>query len=696
MAYTKIPYETGVGEIERIIPPNSSDIQFEADFRSNTEEFLEVIKVFNAGFENLVTELGQDPSNPGVGQPHPSYVEANVRSLALAGERIEPFLLDALAANNADSSNDTFLLPDTQNLLDSSGNILVASDGRKYENLRFASLQDRFEYIDTKNEKDRIQIKGALEASNRTDLINNLIWESNTGMRFSSLQDRFEDSEVKLKEASDNLLSYSSKLSNSSTTPFGGIHHRFKEVEERTYDLEIEVDNAHRNGTDTLHLRFSDSENLLSNAISKNLSFALTPSSPFLSLEDRFEEIESRAKAIENDLSSNYANLTGDSNVDFNTRNLTIHGDLSTSNGEFEINEHNHGGGIYTYLKVKDIDSTHGQLDQAVNKKYIDNINTILSQQISNINGSTVPGYQQSNALFNIPDGKFLSISSGALTWADPPTFNPSTSPYGWLTHPQVAFHEVQFDGELYLDRTLVAGFTYFIAGDLVFPDFMPDGTTPCNSVLTLDSGVLGKEGATLIIQGHVIGDATRIVEDSTNPNLPRVIIQNWADSRADYVIKGTKKTSDLNLSEDIVFAGNLRLEAGSTLEVDTAIQLTFKSLIDNSGTITLTDPNAGVNYFDPQKLIDGAPAALDTLLEISAAITDTDADVITLLSDMTNAKSDISSLSSDISSLSSDISSLSSDMTDAKNDISTLSTNIGSMAYRQDANGDHIYKFNP
>ena len=201
-------------------------------------------------------------------------------------------------------------------------------------------------------------------------------------------------------------------------------------------------------------------------------------------------------------------------------------------------------------------------------------------------------------------------------------------------------------------------------------------------------------------MQGHIIGDQARLIEDNTNTNLPRVIVQNWADSRADYVISGTVNTSDLNLTEDLVFASRLVLESGAVLNIDSGCNLTFKELVDNGGTINET--SGSVNYFDPQKLIENAPAAVDTLKEISDLLKDSATNSFINVADALNTHitGDFSSLDTIVSDhIANDFSALDTQVQTMDTAIQNLDFSVGNFTYidpSTDADGDHVYKFSP
>jgi hypothetical protein len=351
-----------------------------------------------------------------------------------------------------------------------------------------------------------------------------------------------------------------------------------------------------------------------------------------------------------------------------------------------------------------------------VNKGYVD---TVKSTLLSMISTGSVPPFNTASQ-----DGLFLAITSAGLNWVAPPDFDPNVNPYDWLRHPQVSFETLQFDGVIYANTTLLAGFTYFVAGDLELPDTNPDGT-PCTSVLTVSGGTGTQRGATLIVQGHIKGDLSRLVVDTFNPNEARLIVQDWADSNSDYVIKGTVNTSDLNLEGPIRYSSRLVLEDNATLNIDSNCQLVFREEVLGTGAVI--NPTTGtVDYFDPMLIVKDAPAALDTLKEIADQLQDTaDAtsiisqisknttdittnttDITTNTTDITTNTTDIATNTADIATNTADIATNTADIATNASDISGLQTtvgnmnfNIGDLAYidpTTDPDGDHVYTFTP
>ena len=199
-----------------------------------------------------------------------------------------------------------------------------------------------------------------------------------------------------------------------------------------------------------------------------------------------------------------------------------------------------------------------------------------------------------------------------------------NTGNYEWL--PQVPFQAVQFDGEVYSSRTLAPGFTYFCAGDLYVSQNDSNGN-PVTLTVGAGSGAVDGmgnpiKGAVLIVQGHVIGNASGIVVDTSSPHKGRLIVENWSDSKSDYLISeitGQQKivrTSELNLTGKHQFSSRLVMEANTKLIVDTTCDLIFKeSLLSPTAIIQIDNdafgnPLGTVTYFDPIKIIENAPGS--------------------------------------------------------------------------------------
>ena len=371
--------------------------------------------------------------------------------------------------------------------------------------------------------------------------------------------------------------------------------------------------------------------------------------------------------------------------------------------------------------------------NDAVNFAHVDNIKVWLDGRIGALeNGMTLPDPTGMN-------DKFLQVSNaGAVTWADPPDLDPNnvnTGNYEWL--PQVPFQAVQFDGEVYSSRTLAPGFTYFCAGDLYVSQNDSNGN-PVTLTVGAGSGAVDGmgnpiKGAVLIVQGHVIGNASGIVVDTSSPHKGRLIVENWSDSKSDYLISeitGQQKivrTSELNLTGKHQFSSRLVMEANTKLIVDTACDLIFKeSLLSPTAIIQIDNdafgnPLGTVTYFDPIKIIENAPAALDTLQEVAAILEDPNTgnvvnlfskiesdvqavatnatqaqtDAAQAIADAAQAQSDAAQAQSDAAQAQSDAAQAASDAAQAVADVSNVS--IGNLAATTEAStGDLVYKFSP
>lgn len=317
-------YETGINDIVRIIPPNPSDIQFEADFRSNTELFLEKIKVFNTAFQDLVNDLGYEDSYGDAKQRDILNIRNNIVSMAGAGLRLEVGLLDSLLAESSNTNSETLNLPQTHDIYEdgSTTDLLytVESTPRPFENLRFSSLQDRFEYIDDRSQAARLQIKEALEDPNSSLLNPSDSWDGYNNLHWESLDQRFRNAETLIKNGYSDLFSYAEGSTQS-------LEKRFENVEKRAKETKDEIDQTRLPNQNifTLFDRFASIEKSISDGHENN-TVNTWNSGPFANLEDRFAESESRINSLEtvsNSLSSAYAPKYGSSANDFEAKNLT-------------------------------------------------------------------------------------------------------------------------------------------------------------------------------------------------------------------------------------------------------------------------------------------------------------------------------------------------------------------------------------
>ena len=311
-----------------------------------------------------------------------------------------------------------------------------------------------------------------------------------------------------------------------------------------------------------------------------------------------------------------------------------------------------------------------------------------------------------------------VKTDGSGITWADPPDLDPSlmvSAPYDWV--PSVPWQSIQFDGEVYSSRSLSAGFTYFVAGDLRVADFDSLG----NAVeLTIESGSgavdgLGYpvKGAVLIVQGHIIGNIDGVKVDTISPHKGRLIVLNWSDSKADYVIPEVAgqtnqvTTSSLNLKGKNQFSCKLVMEANTELIIDSECELIFKEAdLDASSVITINnDPSTGnpfgsVSYFDPIKIIENAPAALDTLSEIAAILQDPNTgNVVNLFSKI---EGDIQTVTNLTNQAQADATQAQADATQALSDAAAAQSAISSISFgslsfsTESSTGDLVYKFNP
>lgn len=398
------------------------------------------------------------------------------------------------------------------------------------------------------------------------------------------------------------------------------------------------------------------------------------------------------------DLVANYAQKNGDSLIDFSANNLNISGALNLTGGS-SID-------LQGLSKVINAPSPANSGD-VTPKSYVDTLGTNLDSRISNLEtGVKLPDTTGYNA-------KFLMVKTdgSGITWADPPDLDPSlmvSTPYDWV--PSVPWQSIQFDGEVYSSRTLAAGFTYFVAGDLRVADFDSLG----NAVeLKIESGSgavdgLGYpvKGAVLIVQGHIIGNIDGVKVDTVSPHKGRLVVLNWSDSKADYVIPEVTgqinqvTTSSLNLIGKNQFSCKLVMEANTELIIDSECELIFKEAdLDPSSVITINNnhltgnPFGSVSYFDPIKIIENAPAALDTLSEIAAILQDPNTgNVVNLFSKI---EGDIQTVTSLTNQAQDDATQALLDAATAQSSISNIS--LGNLSFSTESStGDLVYKFNP
>ena len=755
--------------ITELIPPNPAALDFESKFRENLDLFLKEMQYFEQDYTDTVSASGTGGATLGESI-------ASMQSTATANFDTIKEALTAISLVNLTPNKDW-------TSLDSSS--LYASS------LRFTSLDSRFNYLDqiiqsgyTENDetliyvnlqdrfkKDELRIKGA------EDNISDAYTNSAEGIAYTSIQDRFDKDEVRIsanKQLLDNAIVDSNGISKSSIqswfieiegnvetnkTTLDDAKGSSSTLKDRLDAIDSQYDND--NGTFiSIGTRFNSAENRLDAFDSKYLADSGTDTNgiqytsinarlldmsantttaqsevdaaegrldtleqnytadsgidsngvPRISIDSRFNEME---LTLSNSL-VNFANKTGDSTQDFATNNLTVNGALTISS-------------------LSDLDVSGSKIiglanptnpNDAVNFAHVDTIKVWLDGRVGALeSGMTLPDPTGMN-------DKFLQVSNaGAVTWADPPDLDPNSvnsGNYEWL--PQVPFQAVQFDGEVYSSRTLAAGFTYFVAGDL---HVSPTDSNGNAVVLTVDSGSgtvdgMGNpiKGATLIVQGHITGNVAGVVCDSSSPHKGRVIVENWSDSKADYLIPEVTgqnniiRTSELNLVGTHQFSSRLVMEANTELIVDSSCDLIFKeSLLSPQATITINNdlsgnPLGSVTYYDPIKIIEGAPAALDTLSEIAAILEDPntgnvvnlfskiESDVQTVATDVASAAADATQALADAAQATADAAQASTDAaqasTDASNAAAAISNvSIGNLTASTEAGtGDIVYKF--
>ena len=763
-------------QLKGLIPPNPAALDFESKFRENLEAFLSQMIVFEDDYQSTVAASGSDGSTLG---------ESISLMQGTANANFE-VIKQALKANSIASSG--INLVENKDWQSADGQDLYASS------LRFESLDQRFDHIEGRiytgytdndesivytNLQDRFK-KDELRIKNSEDKINSAYQNSAEGLSYVSIEDRFDKDEIRV---STNKSLLDAAIVDSNGINKGSIQAWFTEIEgnvqtntdilsdakggfttlqARLDDIDIQYD-TDNGGVATINDRFLLVEGRVDgidsqydddkgtkldgtpyNSIDErmtDISAATTAAqaeidaaelrldafdSKYLvdsgtdslgnqrtSIDQRFTEIETGL----NNSSSLFANISGDSNQSFATDSLTVGGTLTlSSTANLDVS----GSKIVGLANPTDP-------NDAVNFAHVDNIKTWLDGRVGTLEtGTSLPDPTGFNA-------KFLMVKTdgSGITWADPPDLDPTamnSTPYDWV--PQVPWQSIQFDGEVYSSRTLAAGFTYFVAGDLHLASNDSLGN-PITLTLASGSGALDGmgnpiKGAVLIVQGHITGNLNGIVIDSISPHKGRLVVENWSDSKSDYLIPevtGTTnviRTSDLNLIGKHQFSSRLVMEANTELVIDTACDLIFKeSALSPSSTITIGNDHAGnpfgtVTYYDPIKIIEGAPAALDTLSEIAEMLdgsgstsvmnqlTSMGNDISSAQTDATQALSDATSIMNQLTTMGNDITSAQTDATQALSDAASAQTaasamNIGNLSYSiESSTGDLVYKFSP
>ena len=658
---------SNLSSITQLIPPNPAALDFEEQFRENLELFLSSMQDFEGQFNTTISafSLSDDDSED---------LAAAIGSLTSGSESAYNAIKVALEADGVRN-----LTADKK---------WLKADGTELEdNLRFATLDDRFDRIEGfikdgyslasdgsthTTLQTRFDAVEARVASNETLLTNAKGNEANIETWIGTVETNLSTLNTEVFNARNGETALTVRLDNMDvqySIDAGGagntINSRFGSAESRLGVLEHNygVDKG-SDSTGTPYTRIDDRLNAMEadrNTTQGEIDAAelrldaletqyTADSTGFNDIHSRFLDAENRITATENqydtdkgghgsindrfnNISNSYASISGDSTVDFSAKDLTLSGNLQIT-GDIDMQT----------TKIVNAGVPSNPTD-VTNKTYVDAYNLIQDSRISTLEGSAkLPPTVGYNA-------KFLMVKTdgSGITWADPPDLDPSlmvSQPYDWV--PSVPWQSIQFDGEVYSSKTLSAGFTYFVAGNLRVASTDSNGDPV---VLTLESGSgaldgLGNPvvGATLIVQGHVLGNLSGIVLDTNSPHKPRLIVQNWSDSKSDYVIPEVSgvvnqvRTSDLNLTGTHVFSSKLVLEPNTEFILDTPCRLTFTDIEDDpTSFVNIVDPSvSSIEYFDPVKIIEGAPAAYDTLLEISQVLDTTgSAPILTQLGDV-------------------------------------------------------------
>lgn len=722
---------SSLNTITEVVPSNPAALDFEEKFRYNLETFLGQMKLFEQDYQGTVSELTADGSSS-FSESFSALNTTTNLSYDTIVELLEGNEYSSLPQNQSfgaettlrfDSLSSRFQYTDSfisraySDLVETGKNYISIEDRFQQNETRIKANEDfignfsdpstdildiKQDIIDLDNEISRIDNLYAVDIGTYTtidgrfDNAESLITDLNTKYAidsgsYATLNLRFLASENSILDLKNN---YSTDKGSESS-----IHDRLVLIENDVTDIQSNWD-IDRDTYNSIDERIDDSENrltLLENQYT-------TDHSTFNSIDERIDDSESRVGVLENAytadkgtqtsiddrftiLENNYSTdkgshssidlrfgdhalLAGDPLQDFSVNNLNIAGTLGFT-GQLDMNS----------SKIINLPLSPVDGHEAVSKNYVDTKWQINSTAIANLGLSQLPGASSGYAGLN---DKWLTISNGVLTWGDAPNLDPNVAaaaPYEWL--PQVAFQAIQFDGEVYSSNSLAAGFTYYVAGNLYIDNVDENGnplTLTLESTNQVDSRGRVVNGATLIVQGHVVGNLAGIQLDSTYNNKPRLIVQNWSDSKADYLIQEVSgssvqvKTSELNLEGSHYFPSRLVLEANTEFIVDTDCQLTFKELvrIDNiTSLVTLQHANASIKYIDPiasiNKLIDGAPAAYDTLVEISSILENSDGD--TWIDVFSQVSTDLIQHRADIDSNDNDIVNINSEINNIKND---------------------------
>jgi hypothetical protein len=552
--------------LERVIPSNPSDINFEIDFRSNTEQLLTSLKEFDSSFTDAVAALGGSTFTEGIN----TFKQSSDNQLVKIIDALEAENLTALSATKqwqwGSTAEDTATglrfdgLQERFAYLDSSISTVSTTSSALVDDIKFNLLQENLTYTQRQakliNGIFFVRISGATQPYHNKYVM--VIDVANHGLTNGEyfLLDR--SSSAALTYETDDITArrfYLEKV-NGSSRFFFVRKIPLSATSSSTYitiddcglipaDLLTQSGSTYTDFTTVFSGIYSSSQYIPSEYLDVNNEVSF----PSYEIVNIFNEPSERSYESEKRIS-----------------------DLETISNQITQ---------ATTLYSPSYSTLNLRLDTYATKTLLDSELVERDAKISTLEGRVlVPSFTTDGT----DEGKILQISGDSASWQTPAQVDTSTA-YSWI--PDVAFQTIQFDGEVLTSRELAAGYIYYVAGDLVIAN---------DAILTLASSPT-VNGAILIIQGHLIGNPNNVVINVNNVNRGGLRINNWKSDRSEYVIrKGTTiRTSEINLSGTHLYDADLVLEPLGNLEIDTELDITFRSLIwrflNNDGSHT--------DYFD-------------------------------------------------------------------------------------------------
>ena len=440
-------------------------------------------------------------------------------------------------------------------------------------------------------------------------------------VRFTSISERFDYLDQIVRDA------YNSNTEAGSV--FFSIHERFSSAEGRITNNEQNISLISSNVT-TLDNKISTEVATLDNKINTEVT----------TLDNK---INTEVTTLDNKINTEVATLDGRINTEVTTLDNKINTEVTTLDGKITSNSTGISSLDARTTSIEtDIDGfTGGSSLSSVMSNYVDTnqLNTSLSPYTSLLSIPTLPIIPSSGFAVT----KYLATSGNSVTWEDAPyltrdssgnvidpvTGNP-VSAYEWV--PDVAFQTMQFDGEVISDRSLAAGFNYFVAGNLHIESTDANGNPVELELQSSSQTTPFIKGAILIVQGHITGNQSGIALDQTGTNKPKLIVQNWSTTRTDYLIQSTDgrlndgvyETSFINLEGKHIFPASLVIDPGCQLVIDTACELVFKNASDDTKSrITIAvdssgDPVGSLMFIDDE--LDG----IGSISDLTTMVADT------------------------------------------------------------------------